>query len=91
MYGLLLVGLFVVGLDVDWSALAQDPFGSITSKAEETRDEMITIGQAVVGVVAAALFIMAIFGRVAWHWVGMAVVGAAGLSAVPTIQDWLNS
>ncbi len=72
-------------------AFAQDPFGSITTKANETRDHLVTIGQAVIGVVAAALFIMAAFGKVQWYWVGMAVVAGAGLTGLDAIQTWINT
>lgn len=72
-------------------SLAQDPFGSITTKANQTRDHLVTIGQAVIGVVAAALFIMAAFGRVQWYWVGMAVVAGAGLTGIDAIQAWVNT
>ncbi|WP_162915200.1 TrbC/VirB2 family protein [Desertibaculum subflavum] len=73
------------------ASLAQDPFGSITTKANQTRDHLVTIGQAVIGVVAAALFIMAAFGRVQWYWVGMAIVAGAGLTGIDAIQAWINA
>jgi hypothetical protein len=90
---LLLLGA-LVSISVLWliePSLAQDPFGSITTKANQTRDHLVRIGQAVIGVVAAALFIMAAFGRVQWYWVGMAVVAGAGLTGIGAIQTWLNA
>lgn len=72
-------------------AFAQDPFGSITSKTLDARDQVVVIGQAVLGLVAAVLFLMAAFGKVAWHWVGMVVVAGAGLTGIDAIQAWLTS
>jgi hypothetical protein len=81
----------IVSLCLIDPSLAQDPFGSITTKANQTRDHLVTIGQAVIGVVAAALFIMAAFGRVQWYWVGMAIVAGAGLTGIDAIQAWINA
>ncbi len=90
---LLLLGVLVsiVVLCLIEPSFAQDPFGSITTKANQTRDHLVRIGQAVIGVVAAAIFILAAFGRVQWYWVGMAVVAGAGLTGIGAIQTWLNA
>lgn len=85
-----LFSAFVV-LSIADPSFAQDPFGSITTKANQTRDHLVTIGQAVIGVVAAALFIMAAFGRVQWYWVGSAVLAGAGLTGIDAIQAWINT
>jgi len=93
VHRLLLLGVVVsvATLCLIEPSFAQDPFGSITTKANQTRDHLVRIGQAVIGVVAAALFIMAAFGRVQWYWVGMAVVAGAGLTGIDAIQSWLNA
>lgn len=89
LYFSALVATFVLLGDFDTAALAQDPFGAITTKAEAARDQVVIIGQAASGLIAAVLFFLAIFKVVNWMWVGLAVVGAAGLSAIGPIQEWL--
>jgi hypothetical protein len=66
------------------------PLDGIASKGLDARDQLITVGKALIGVITVVLFIMAAMGKVPWMWVGMVVVAGAGLSAVPTIQSWLN-
>jgi hypothetical protein len=85
----LVAGCLVLGF-AD-GALAADPFGSIVTKANDARDQLVTIGKAAIGVVIAALFILAAFGRVQWYWVGCAVVAGAGLVGIEAIQGWINA
>ena len=72
------------------SIVIAGPLDSIAQKGNDTRDQLITVGKAFIGVVTVALFILAATGKVPWLWVGMVIVAGAGLSAVPTIQSWLN-
>jgi hypothetical protein len=67
------------------------PFDSITNKANDARDQVINIGKAFIGLVAAVLFVLAATGKVSWYWVGMVVVAGAGLQGLQSIQSWLNS
>ena len=67
------------------------PFDAITNKANDARDQVVSIGKAFVGLVAAVLFVLAATGRVSWYWVGMVVVAGAGLQGLQSIQAWLNS
>lgn len=72
-------------------AWADDPFGSIVTKAEDARNQLITIGQAVTGLMAAVLLILAMSGRVAWKWVICVVGAGAGLTGLDAIQTWINT
>lgn len=76
-------------------ALAQfggtGPMGAIVTKTNETREMLVMIGKAAVGVVAAVLFLMALGGRVAWHWVIMVIVAGAGLTGLDAIVNWINA
>jgi hypothetical protein len=75
----------------DFSAVVfAGPLDSIASKGNDARDQLITVGKAFIGLITAALFIMAAAGKVPWMWVGMVIVAGAGLTAVPTIQAWLT-
>ena len=67
------------------------PMGSIVTKTNETREMLVMIGKAAVGVVAAILFLMALGGRVAWHWVIMVIVAGAGLTGLDAIVNWINA
>lgn len=80
-----------MAITIDASVLAQDPFASITTRAESARDQIVVIGQAASGLVAAVLLVLAMFKVVNWGWVAFAVFATAGLSAIGPIQDWLNS
>ena len=86
--------LLVAGLTLFWPDLASHafagPLDSIASKGNDARDQLITVGKAFIGVITVALFIMAAAGKVPWMWVGMVIIAGAGLTAVPTIQSWLN-
>jgi hypothetical protein len=86
---LLLAAAILLWPDFLGSALA-GPLDSIASKGNDARDQLITVGKAFIGLITAALFIMAAAGKVPWMWVGMVVVAGAGLTAVPTIQAWLT-
>ena len=86
---LLFVTAMLLWPDFLASALA-GPLDSIASKGNDARDQLITVGKAFIGLITAALFIMAAAGKVPWMWVGMVVVAGAGLTAVPTIQAWLT-
>src|SRR5258708_37577397 len=66
------------------------PLDGIANKANDARDQMIVVGKAFIGVVAAVLFVLAATGKVAWMWVGMVVVAGAGLQSLTMIQTWLN-
>ena len=66
------------------------PLDGIASKANDARDQIVIVGKAFIGVVAAVLFVLAATGKVAWMWVGMVVVAGAGLQSLTTIQAWLN-
>src|SRR5258707_14246783 len=66
------------------------PLDGIASKANDARDQIIVVGKAFIGVVAAVLFVLAATGKVAWMWVGMVVVAGAGLQSLTIIQTWLN-
>ena len=85
--------LFVAALIDDASAqlLGNSPMSSVVAKTNETRQMLVTIGKAAVGVIAAVLFLMALGGRVAWHWVIMVVVAGAGLTGLDSIVAWINS
>lgn len=72
-------------------AHAAGPLDGIANKANDARDQIITVGKAFIGVVAAVLFVLAATGRVAWMWVGMVVVAGAGLQGLQAIQTWLNT
>lgn len=72
------------------SVVLAGPLDSIATKGNDARDQLITVGKALIGVITVALFIMAAAGKVPWMWVGMVVVAGAGLTAVPTIQSWLT-
>ena len=52
---------------------------------------LVTLGKAGVGVVAAVLFLMALGGKVAWHWVIMVIVAGAGLTGLDSLVGWINS
>ncbi|MDB5406356.1 MAG: hypothetical protein JWL84_1268 [Rhodospirillales bacterium] len=86
---LLVAALLLLWPDLASYALA-GPLDSIASKGNDARDQLITVGKAFIGVVTVALFIMAAAGKVPWMWVGMVIIAGAGLTAVPTIQSWLN-
>jgi hypothetical protein len=86
---LLLAAALLLWPDFPASALA-GPLDAIASKGNDARDQLITVGKAFIGLITAALFIMAAAGKVPWMWVGMVVVAGAGLTAVPTIQAWLT-
>src|SRR5450432_3615423 len=64
------------------------PLAGIASKANDARDQIIVVGKAFIGVVAAVLFVLAATGKVAWMWVGMVVVAGAGLQSLTMIQTW---
>lgn len=66
------------------------PLDGIASKANDARDQIVVVGKAFIGVVAAVLFVLAATGKVAWMWVGMVVVAGAGLQSLTMIQTWLN-
>ena len=66
------------------------PLDGIASKANDARDQIVIVGKAFIGVVAAVLFVLAATGKVAWMWVGMVVVAGAGLQSLTMIQTWLN-
>jgi hypothetical protein len=66
------------------------PLDGIASKANDARDQIVVLGKAFIGVVAAVLFVLAATGKVAWMWVGMVVVAGAGLQTLTSIQTWLN-
>jgi hypothetical protein len=66
------------------------PLDGIASKANDARDQIVIVGKAFIGVVAAVLFVLAATGKVAWMWVGMVVVAGAGLQSLSMIQSWLN-
>lgn len=66
------------------------PLDGIASKANDARDQIVIVGKAFIGVVAAVLFVLAATGKVAWMWVGMVVVAGAGLQSLSMIQTWLN-
>jgi fatty acid desaturase len=85
--------LVVAALIDDASAqlLGNSPMSSVVAKTNETRQMLVTIGKAAVGVIAAVLFLMALGGRVAWHWVIMVVVAGAGLTGLDSIVAWINS
>jgi hypothetical protein len=93
-YAITAMALIAAAILLFWPeiiALAQaGPLDSIAQKGNDTRDQLITVGKAFIGVVTVALFILAAAGKVPWVWVGMVVIAGAGLSAVPTIQSWLN-
>lgn len=72
-------------------ALAQDPFGSIVSKTDDARRQLVIIGQAVTGLMAAVLLVLAMSGRVAWKWVVCVVAAGAGLTGLDAIQQWINA
>jgi hypothetical protein len=76
-------------------ALAQlggtSPMSSVVAKTNETREMLVTLGKAGVGVVAAVLFLMALGGKVAWHWVIMVIVAGAGLTGLDSLVGWINS
>ncbi len=84
---ILLFGIFVVSGD----AFGQQPFDSIVTKTESARDQIITIGQAVTGLMAAVLLVLAMGGRVAWKWVICVVAAGAGLTGLDAIQTWINA
>ena len=86
----LLIGVAVVLL-LEPSLVHAGPFDAITNKANDARDQVVSIGKAFVGLVAAVLFVLAATGRVSWYWVGMVVVAGAGLQGLQSIQAWLNS
>jgi len=88
LLGALVILAFVVASD---PALAQDPFGSIVTKTESARDQLVTIGQAVTGLMAAVLLVLAMSGRVAWKWVICVVAAGAGLTGLDAIQEWINA
>lgn len=71
--------------------IGNSPMSSVVAKTNETRQMLVSIGKAAVGVVAAILFLMALGGRVAWHWVIMVVVAGAGLTGLDSIVAWINS
>src|ERR1700749_4108021 len=83
--------LILSHLDPAWAQTTGGPLDGIASKANDARDQIINVGKAFIGVVAAVLFVLAATGRVAWMWVGMVVVSGAGLQAIQVIQIWLNS
>jgi hypothetical protein len=88
-----LATLLLAALVDDASAqlLGNSPMSSVVAKTNETRQMLVTIGKAAVGVIAAVLFLMALGGRVAWHWVIMVVVAGAGLTGLDSIVAWINS
>ena|SRR6266571_231057 len=71
-------------------AASAGPLDGIASKANDARDQIVIVGKAFIGVVAAVLFVLAATGKVAWMWVGMVVVAGAGLQSLTMIQTWLN-
>lgn len=88
-----LLGAFVIlaFLAAQNGALAADPFGSIVTKAEDARNQLVTIGQAVTGLMAAVLLVLAMSGRVAWKWVVCVVAAGAGLTGLDAITEWINA
>src|SRR5438309_11896504 len=76
---------------VDPTIVLAGPLDSITNKANDARDQVISVGKAFIGLVAAVLFVLAATGKVSWYWVGMVVVAGAGLQGLQSIQSWLNS
>lgn len=83
--------VILLNLEPTWAQTTGGPLDGIASKANDARDQIINVGKAFIGVVAAVLFVLAATGRVAWMWVGMVVVSGAGLQAIQVIQTWLNS
>jgi hypothetical protein len=90
LFALAVAMFFVLHLEPTW-AQTSGPLDGIASKANDARDQIINVGKAFIGVVAAVLFVLAATGRVAWMWVGMVVVSGAGLQAIQVIQTWLNT
>lgn len=88
LLGALVILAFVTGQN---AALAADPFGSIVDKTEQARDQLVTIGQAVTGLMAAVLLVLAMSGRVAWKWVVCVVAAGAGLTGLDAITEWINA
>src|SRR5690242_20324731 len=85
---LAVAALVVFNADI---VLAAGPLDSVARKGEEARDQIVMLGKVAIGIVAAVLFCLAAFGQVAWRWVLMVVVAGAGLQAIDTIQNWINS
>lgn len=74
-----------------WAQLAGGgPMASVVTKTNEARDIVVGVGKAAVGLVAAILFVMALAGREAWHWVILTVVAGAGLTGIDAIVTWIN-
>jgi hypothetical protein len=82
------VAIFVLA---DPTSVLAGPLDSITNKANDARDQVVTVGKAFIGLVAAVLFVLAATGKVSWYWVGMVVIAGAGLQGLQSIQSWLNS
>jgi hypothetical protein len=87
---LVFAALVVVVLLIDPALVHAGPLDSITNKANDARDQVVTVGKAFIGLVAAVLFVLAATGKVSWYWVGMVIIAGAGLQGLQAIQSWLN-
>ena len=88
---LVLSSVVAVILFVDPTLAHAGPLDSITNKANDARDQVVNLGKAFIGLIAAVLFVLAATGKVSWYWVGMVIVAGAGLQGLQAIQSWLNS
>jgi hypothetical protein len=88
---LVCLALVAVVLVIDPALVYAGPLDSITNKANDARDQVVTVGKAFIGLVAAVLFVLAATGKVSWYWVGMVIIAGAGLTGLQAIQSWLNS
>jgi hypothetical protein len=88
---MLAVGSLILAPDALAQLTGTSPMSSVVAKTNETREMLVTLGKAGVGVVAAVLFLMALGGKVAWHWVIMVIVAGAGLTGLDSLVGWINS
>jgi hypothetical protein len=88
---LVLFAVVLVILALDPTLVHAGPLDSITNKANDARDQVVNLGKAFIGLIAAVLFVLAATGKVSWYWVGMVIVAGAGLQGLQAIQSWLNS
>ncbi|SMF39985.1 hypothetical protein SAMN02982917_2024 [Azospirillum oryzae] len=73
-------------------AFAQaDPTSGIVAKATSGRNNMVTIINAVIGVVLAGQLAMTIMNKADWKWMMLTGAGGAGINTVPAIQSWIAS
>ena len=94
---LFVISTFVFVLALLDVALAQVPTGDagalqpLVNKTDQLRGYLIRIGQALVGLIAVVLMILALTGRVPWMWVTITVGVGVLLTGFDQLYSFLNS